>query len=109
METKNLKYFTKYLPVEGEIKEGDKYLFANRILSMTKEIIEKERSYLDMSDEELSNMDIREGRRIKVKLFLCSRDNPKQAQEILTEGIKEGQEFSEQEKNYLTLSSVVEI
>lgn len=104
-----MKYFAKYLPVEGEIKEGDKYLFANRILSMTKEIIEKERSYLDMSDEELSNMDIREGRRIKVKLFLCSRDNPNKIQEILTIGIKEGQEFTEKQKDFLTLGSVQEI
>lgn len=45
----------------------------------------------------------------KSKLCLCSRDNPEYAQEILTKGIKEGQEFTESEKDLLTLCSVVEI
>jgi len=117
-------YFTKFLPVEGEIKEGDKYSFGNRILTMTKEIIEKEKSYLDMSDEELDNLDITEGRRIKHKLFLCSRDVKiedylKEANvyiihngsepplkvigEILTPEILENQEFTEKETEYLTI------
>lgn len=37
------------------------------------------------------------------KLFLCSRDNPDYKQEILTEGIKEGQEFTEKEAEYLSI------
>lgn len=107
------QYFTKYLPVEGEIKEGDivtcmgytgiytsfefgkgfRLQFPNGKANL-------------FPEDELSEEDYKHQ---KVKLFLCSRDNSEYAQEILTEGIKEGQEFTEFEKDLLTLGSVVEI
>lgn len=55
------KYFAKYLPVEGEIKEGDTVIHkvTNDIGTVTK--VSDEGKY---QDEEV----------IKVKLFLCSKD-----------------------------------
>lgn len=52
-----MKYFTKYLPVEGEIKEGDYYLNNGTPTKRTEGTEDK--SYLNQQ---------------KVKLFLCSRD-----------------------------------
>ncbi len=50
-----LLYFAKWLPVEGEIKEGDMYLFGNKVFK--------------------AGNDKRYGRGLKkMKLFLCSRD-----------------------------------
>lgn len=53
------QYFAKYLPVEGEIKEGDTYRVkgTEKILVANKYFKEMDQSLLE-----------------KVKLFLCSRD-----------------------------------
>jgi hypothetical protein len=53
-------YFAKYLPVDGEIKEGDSYLFADKVLLAPKTFADHDEG----SD----------GKRRKVKLFLCSED-----------------------------------
>lgn len=60
------KYFTKLLPIEGEIKEGDKYI--NPALSGT-----FVRGKHDNSSTSFSGNDSRSGYK-KAKLFLCSRD-----------------------------------
>lgn len=55
-------YFTKYIPVEGEIKEGDKVLLAGEIITWADFVgigLKKGNSNLVPQ---------------KVKLFLCSRD-----------------------------------
>lgn len=54
------QYFTKYLPVEGEIKHNDLYLVGRVILP---------RNPLNVSNDD----DFYKGKQ-KVKLFLCSRD-----------------------------------
>lgn len=57
------KYFTKYLPVEGEIKNGDKYVTEDGILRDTTYQTEDGRGgTIDRTHDK------------KVKLFLCSRD-----------------------------------
>lgn len=65
MEKKNLKYFCKYLPVEGETKEGDRFIDkgVNNLIG-TAHIPE----YYDNPHVSYYN-----GYQ-KVKLFLCSRD-----------------------------------
>ena len=55
------KYFTAYLPVEGEIKEGDKY--------SSEGYNEPKTASADWSKSTCSFYDV-----YKVKLFLCSRD-----------------------------------
>ena len=55
------KYFTKYLPVEGEIKEGDRYFRDGSLV-----IIAARKSDIEYCN---NNPSIE-----KVKLFLCSRD-----------------------------------
>lgn len=52
----NRNYFAKYLPVGGEIKEGDKYLWLGELY-------------------EASSLSIKSGQaKNPIKLFLCSRD-----------------------------------
>lgn len=55
------KYFTKYFPVEGEIKEGDRYFRDGSLV-----IIAARKSDIEYCN---NNPSIE-----KVKLFLCSRD-----------------------------------
>lgn len=56
----NKPYFTKWIPVEGEIKEGDTIIYTN---GATQHIAEYRSPYYD----KYSNLK-------KLKLFLCSRD-----------------------------------
>ncbi len=116
----NKIYFTKYISVEGEIKEGD--------LRIDKWGVICPFDYSTAYDK-LDELQ-------KVKLFLCSRDiqvgdkimtlatgndfilrNRKDIEnvehhyakvigEVLTPGIKEGQEFTEKEIEYLTIKDV---
>lgn len=59
-----MKYFTKYLPVEGKVKEGDKFFLGNSTLPLTKNsFLEKELPLSTDNDP-----------KTLVKLFLCSRD-----------------------------------
>lgn len=60
----NKTYFTKYLPVEGEIKEGDDYLFCGKVIKCTNILN-------DLSNGNDSPLEVT---RQRVKLFLCSRD-----------------------------------
>lgn len=66
-----MKYFAKYLPVEGEIKKGDYY---------RSHAIDAEGIYKAGEDDKYGNgnklpTQASEGRyKTKVKLFLCSRD-----------------------------------
>lgn len=60
----NKPYFTKYLPVEGEIKEGDRALLGKTTIT---NIIDKQ--YLAEIKKNKKMADFK-----KVKLFLCSRD-----------------------------------
>lgn len=53
-------YFAKHLPVEGEIKEGDHYLFNNNNDIATKDVINE----IKLHSEGYT----------RAKLFLCSRD-----------------------------------
>ena len=72
------KYFAKYLPVEGEIKEGDKFLADGRIYTFfgfdgaKSSVNTVESGYIYHS----ANNSAREwlSKLKKVKLFLCSRD-----------------------------------
>lgn len=79
-------YFTKYLPVEGEIKAGDGH-FKTKFVAGLSEVSEKE--YYANGGDEINPTGKVEGDRIyikdqgswyhkgecqKVKLFLCSRD-----------------------------------
>jgi hypothetical protein len=67
-----MKYFAKYLPVEGEIKEGDITISSDGYLAKRLETyyhykwLESGKRQL-LSEEETAQMK-------KVKLFLCSRD-----------------------------------
>lgn len=104
------KYFVKYLPVEGEIKEGDLFLHtcsagSSKFLMKCKSVDSFGDIWQEKHDQgfppqrvALYKQDCQ-----KVKLFLCSRDNSEYRQEILTKGIKENQEFTEKEKDFLTL------
>lgn len=88
----NKPYFAKYIIVDGEVKR---------------------RTGSTVNDGEAGKC-LRENDEgydyyQKTELFLCSRDSPGYQQEILTKGIKENQEFSEKEKSFLTLGSLVEI
>lgn len=58
-----MKYFTKYLPVEGEIKEGNWYIWKNN------KALCRATGDLDILNNHLKHKDIE-----KVKLFLCSRN-----------------------------------
>jgi len=69
METKKLKYFCKYLPVEGEIKEGDKFLFKSSQTIFTAGQIENKMIEEFNHDKYFSIEDCK-----KVKLFLCCRN-----------------------------------
>ena len=68
-----MKYFTKYLPVEGEIKEGDRVIHPDGEVRKCIEIIKK-----DIKENDLIVMTENSGhyrdKCKKVKLFLCSRD-----------------------------------
>jgi hypothetical protein len=122
-----MKYFAKYLPVEGEIEEGDVFQSGTFISSPVDKGYLKE---MKKRPNDFPNL-------TKVKLFLCSRDIqvgdtithsksgaqlkvnahviPSQSAyidwfkvigEILTDGIKEGQEFTEKEVEYLTIGEI---
>lgn len=95
-----MKYFAKYLPVDGEIKADDKIFFGNKLANQGN--VSYVIYYEDLKNVVLDTQEQLDSRK-KAKLFLCSRDNPDYKQEILTEGIKEGQEFTEEEKEFLTL------
>lgn len=126
-----MKYFAKYLPVEGEIKKGDitDYgLIVKPIFRSGKSWrVKQDDNYIDLKYDVLPK---------KVKLFLCSRDIPKKgdyvvnnldllhgiAQHDLNEGeikdneytkvigeisreaiwIKEGDEFDEEDWRFVT-------
>lgn len=111
MET-NKAYFVKYLPVEGNIEEGDKVLVSRPMGAFIGTIINNK----IVSDNNVLVYPMNEVEKVKVKLFLCSRDikpedylkegnvhiyhdgsEPpfKVIGEILTSNIKEGQEFTE--------------
>lgn len=61
------KYFAKWLPVEGEIKEGDKVRHNGKIVTALKKEGEGDTWKTDGFPTYGSNLQ-------KVKLFLCSRD-----------------------------------
>lgn len=78
-----MKYFARFLPVEGEIKERDWY---------------KSPSGGILSQHNGSEL-LPDGW-YKVKLYLCSRDNPDEPIGMINPNdtwIKEGDEFSEDE------------
>lgn len=54
-----MKYFTKHLPVEGEMKEGDKYLHEDGSIMNWTKLTGDPKKWVGLQ---------------KVKLFLCSRD-----------------------------------
>ena len=62
METENLKYFAKWLPVEGEVKNGDMWIYRGYAMSPV--------DY----DYDPYPQDTGEKVKQKVQLFLCSRD-----------------------------------
>lgn len=62
-----MKYFAKYLPVEGEIKEGDKVKHNGQIVTALKQEGEGDTWKTDGLPTYGSNLE-------KVKLFLCSRE-----------------------------------
>lgn len=70
----NMKYFTKYLPVEGEIKEGDYIL--NLLYNHIKKVIEIHKEGKDFNDFIVTtdNTGCYRDKAKKVRLFLCSRD-----------------------------------
>lgn len=75
METKNLKYFAKWLPVEGEIREGDRYKISEGDEIFTCHHVEK--GFVENNDTIWSGEVYRGSHQKfckKVKLFLCSRD-----------------------------------
>lgn len=76
------KYFAKYLPVEGEIKPGDK--FSDNQLGIC--IRGKENPWVEWKGG-ITNLVIDEDHR-KVKLFLCSRDI-QVGDKVKTEGIED--------------------
>lgn len=84
-------YFIKYLPVEGEIKEGDKARHNGEIVTVIKKEGEGDSWKTDGFPIYGSNLG-------KVKLFLCSRDFTKgekvycleEEQENRNRGLKEG-------------------
>lgn len=84
-----MKYFTKYLPVEGEIKDGDTYLFDGKIQTCKVSIIKELEEFYGRKITEYQ----------KVKLFLCSRDIETSLGEISPSAIwvKEGDEFEEED------------
>lgn len=63
----NKPYFAKYLPVEGEIKESDKYIATTQdaMKLFPNVLVAKKDSYILLGYQ---------GNFKKVKLFLCSRD-----------------------------------
>jgi hypothetical protein len=67
------QYFTKYLPVEGEIQDGDKALDSN-ILSDNKIVTISINQYGTASDGRGTYSTGGFKKLKKVKLFLCSRD-----------------------------------
>jgi len=60
----NKKYFTRHLPVEGEVQDGDWFFFEGRNLPLRKDSKLEAECPLSTDDNP----------KIKVKLFLCSRD-----------------------------------
>lgn len=58
------KYFSKYLPIDGEIKEGDMFFFEGSTLPIQKNEF-REKQYPLSCDKDPKQ---------KVKLFLCSKD-----------------------------------
>lgn len=66
------KYFTKYLPVEGEIKEGDTILYNNRLATATH--ISYVIKFIDETENTVLDTQIQIDSRKKIKLFLCSRN-----------------------------------
>jgi hypothetical protein len=66
-----MKYFTKYLSVDGEIKEGDKFL--DNKLGICTRLEEGEHSTWILWEGGKTNIHLNAEYR-KVKLFLCSRD-----------------------------------
>lgn len=67
-------YFAKYLPVEGEIKEGDHYLFEERTTKMVINILPDVIQMYVGQFGELGAKEYIDRHYRKVKLFLCSRD-----------------------------------
>lgn len=69
-------HFAKYLPVEGEIKEGDKFLLNNKHPAgelRTCYWIEDDRLYIDKKEDRGWGFAYRNEAKL-TKLFLCSRD-----------------------------------
>lgn len=66
----NKPYFAKYLPVEGEIKEGDKVLVSRPMGAFIGTVV----SNKIVSDNNVLMYSLNEVEKAKVKLFLCSRD-----------------------------------
>jgi len=88
---KDKLYFAKYILVEGEIKEGESVIDEHKTLHKVAHIGQGYIYNTDMAA--LYNPK-------KVKLFLCSRDNPEQVLGEVSDKavwVKEGDEFDENE------------
>jgi hypothetical protein len=70
MEKINKPYFTKYFLVEGEIKEGDRYVFDGKVRTAIS-IDRRYKPHGILKNEFNQTLDLPQQ---KVKLFLCSRD-----------------------------------
>jgi hypothetical protein len=124
-----MKYKAKYLPVEGEIKKGDKYRIGKSLGLGTYEEGYIGTAAIDFLSEAQKSQDakilklflissnIKVGDKYKCPKFAGSHEyddveryasEPQEGSfkvigEILTPGIKEGQEFTEKEVEFLTI------
>ena len=64
------KYFTKYLPVEGEIQQDNFFLTPDGRISQCKDVLESlPQTIVNYNGESWKEDELK-----RVKLFLCSRD-----------------------------------
>ena len=92
----NKTYFAKYLPIEGIIDVHDYFLFDGKIARVT----HIEKAFIQIMYEGQLAVRANFDKCKKVKLFLCSRDNPdKPLGEISgrAKWVKENDEFIEEE------------
>ncbi len=79
-----MKYFTKYLPVEGEIKEKDFFIFNGKVA----QVIHMKEKYIQISYNGQSGVRANFDDCKKVKLFLCSRNIQKGDEITYLNGLK---------------------
>lgn len=103
INTMSKEYFAKYLPVEGEIKEGDKFIHTELNEKGIYTAINIDANFIDSvrgEGDEFSDPVVPIRYCKKVKLFLCSRDNPDEIIGEVSEDakwVKEDMEFSQED------------